>query len=120
MSFTFATSGAIINRAGKNASTTATSSGSIIQQFSDDAEAYVNAVTEFDWVAASAAIGVNYLNMLRTAVSCTAAIDLISYDMSGFTSRGEAEDMVNILNDRKEKAIRFLVDDKKKTAMGVS
>ena len=46
-----------------------------------------------------------------------AAIEGISWDMSGFTSRGEAESMVNILRDIALTNMSILKDEKQQTFM---
>ena len=50
--------------------------------------------------------------LLTEAASNLAAIYAIQYDMSGFTSRVEAEDMINILRDGALRALSILRDKK--------
>lgn len=119
MSFTLCTSGAIVIRGGAGVSTDASTSAAILEQFSDDAEGYINTTTRFDWITNYASVKANFKPMLAVAASCLAAADLIAYDMSGYTGRGEAEDMINILYDRAQKAISKITDDKGKTPMGI-
>lgn len=120
MSFTLCTSGAIVMKAGVYVNQTAAVSGAILQQFSDDAEGFINAMTRYDWVANYNAISTNFKPTLSDAASCFAASYLIAYDMSGYTSRGEAESIINVLYDRGMKAIKVLADSKLKTKMGVT
>jgi hypothetical protein len=120
MSFTLCTSGAIVNRAGLYVNPNAKVSGAILEQFSDDAEGYINGATRYDWVANYSSVGTNFKNMLATAASCLAAIDLISYDKSGYTNLAEADNMVNVLYDRAMNAIKYLADSKLKNKMGVT
>ena len=58
--------------------------------------------------------------ILNDICSSFVAIEAITYDMSGYTSRVEAEDMINVLRDgllrnlsilRDEKVLRFLLND---------
>jgi len=51
-------------------------------------------------------------SVLTQAASNLAAIYAISYDMSGFTTRGEAEDMINILRDSALRGMSILRDKK--------
>jgi len=108
MSFTLCTSGAIVIRAGHGVSSDASTSGAILEQFSDEAEGYINTATRFDWTADYSNVSTNFKPVLATASSCLAAVDLISYDMTDYNTRGEAESMINILYDRAQKAIDIL------------
>jgi len=119
MSFLFCTSGAIVIKAGRYPSDTAAASAAILQQFSDDAEGYINAITRYDWIANYSSVSTNFKQVLADAASCLAGAYIIAYDMSGYTSRGEAESMINILYDRAAKAIEALRDEKLKTKAGV-
>ncbi|GAF93672.1 unnamed protein product, partial [marine sediment metagenome] len=40
------------------------------------------------------------------------AIYCIQYDMGGYTSRGEAEDMINILRDQANRRLSLIIDKK--------
>lgn len=120
MSFTLCSSGAIVIKAGKNVDSTGSTSGVILEQFSDEAEAFINATTRYDWVANYSSIGTNFKQILADAASALAASYLVAYDMSGYTNRGEAEDVINILHDRATRAIAILKDDKHKTKMGAT
>ena len=50
--------------------------------------------------------------ILKEVASNLAAIYCIQYDMSGFTSRVEAEDMINILRDGALRGLSILRDKK--------
>ena len=65
MSFTLCTSGAIVTRAGADANSTATSSGAILAQFSDEAEGFINTYTNVDWVTDYANVGANFKSAAR-------------------------------------------------------
>ena len=102
----------ILLRVGTKASATVKAAG-WFDKIIVDVEGIVNAATRTDWNA----LGVAGLNntvegILREATACLAAIEGISWDMSGFTSRVEAEDMVNILRDRALLCISILRDKK--------
>ena len=102
MGFNFTTSGAILNKAGKNVSATVAASQTIIQQFNDDAEAFVNTATRYDWTAASAAITASHPSfrpIIGDIVGNLAAIEVIRYDM-GAVGRLEASSRINVLHDR--------------------
>lgn len=120
MSFTLCTSGAIVAKAGANVNSTAKASGALLQQFCDEAEGFINASTRIDWIGQYASVPVNFKPILADAASSIAAIPLISWNMSGYTNRGEAEDMININHDKAARALAVLSEDNVKTVMGVS
>lgn len=62
-----------------------------------EAEGKICLDTRYDWVTNYASVSTIGKEILREAVSCLAAIDVINYDMSGFTSRQEALIMINTL-----------------------
>ena len=112
MAFTLCTSGAIVTKAGENADATAIASGAILEQFSNEAEAYINAVSRHDWIANFSTIATNTKTLLGEACSNLGGIYVIQYNMSGFSTIVEAEDMVNILWARLDKVINLLKDQK--------
>jgi hypothetical protein len=108
MSFTLCTSEAIITKAGKNASSTAITSSAILQQFSNEAESFICMATRYDWVGNYSAI-VSYAKyILGDAASCIAGNQIMNYDPSGYTGRGEYEDMININYDKAGRIIEYL------------
>jgi hypothetical protein len=69
--------------------------------------------TRYDWVTNIASVSTIGKEILREAVSCLAAIDVINYDMSGNTSRQEALIMINILWARYADIVSKIVKDNK-------
>lgn len=110
MSFTFASSAAIIMKAGANASSTATSSGAILDFLSGQAEAYINASARVDLIANYSTLNTNTRKILQKIAASEAAKGLIQYDMSGFTSRQEAQTMLDVLDDEVNKGINLIKD----------
>lgn len=109
MTYTLCSSAAIVIKAGSNVSSSAKASDAIIQQFASEAESFINAATRYDWVTNwGTASGSLVANSVSDATACIAATSLISYDMSGYTSRSEAEDIINILYDRAGRVIEYL------------
>ena len=109
----FAQDADILLRVGTKASATVKAAGwfdTIIL----DCEAIINAASRYDWSTADAATALNATvrGLLIDAGACLAAIEGIAWDMSGYTSRVEAEDMINILRDRALFIISILRDDK--------
>ena len=77
-------------------------------------DAIVAAATRFNWTAYHAASTINaqVLGIVAEAGACLAVIEGIPYSMSGYTSRVEAEDMINVLRDRYLFCISILRDKK--------
>ena len=117
MSFTLCSSFAIIRKAGLNANSTIVASGSILSDFCDEAEATINAITRQDWVADYGSVGTNYKAILADTTSSMAAMKIIPYDMSGFTSRYEAQTMLDVLKDNIDRNLAVLKDQKIKEKM---
>ncbi len=110
MAWTFCTSGAAIRKAGAGANTTVTTSGAILKEFSDQAEASINAETRRDWISEYSSIETNFKGALSTAASSFIGMMIINYDMAGYTSRSEAQTMLDVLRDQYRGVISFLKD----------
>ena len=113
MSWTLTTSGACLARAGKNA----TISSANLQTYSDAAEAVINTATRKDWVADYSDVTTNFKAILNHCASSMVAMDIINYDMSGFTSRQEAETMLDVLRDGFVRDLEILKEEKNKEIM---
>lgn len=112
MAFTFTTSGAMTLKAGNNANSNITVSGAYLTQLSDEVESTINTITRYNWTDVYSTLNTDVKYVLQDAASSMAAISLITYDMSGFTSRSEAQTMLDVLDDRASKAIKELTDIK--------
>jgi len=84
------------------------------------AEATVNSMTRHDWSAqdAGTAITSTIREILCMAGGSLAANVGIAWDMSGYTTRTEAEDLININRDRFLMCISALRDIQLQTFMG--
>ena len=99
-------------RAGINASATSKAVGET-DKYVLDIEATINSMTRFNWSdAVTAGLNVDVEGILREASANLCAIYVITQDMSGFTSRIEAEDMINVLRDKALFALSILRDKK--------
>ncbi len=108
----------ILLRVGTSASATVKAAGwfdTIIL----DVEAVVNVLTRFDWSTADAATTLNATvrGILIDTGACLAAIEGIIWDMSGYTSRVEAEDLINVLRDIALRNMSILRDKKNQKFM---
>lgn len=118
MSFNLCSSGAITRKAGASASAVATASGALLADFCDQAEATLCGRTRFDWVTNYANVPTNFKPMLAEAVSDLAAMKVINFDMSNYTSREEAETMLDVLRDNSEIIIKHLQESKNREILG--
>lgn len=116
MSWNLTTSGAAKAKAGENYDTSIGAED--LDKFCDDAEGTLNMRTKFDWVTNIASVGAQYSGALSDVVSSMVAMDMINYNMSGFTSRAEAQTMLDVQRDKVERGIKELEDANTKTAMG--
>ena len=105
----FCTTAEVQYKAGANASATSKAEA-YTNNFVTQAESVINAYTRYNWSDAYAALNVDVKGILKEAASNLAAIYVINYDMSGFTSREEAEDMIVILSDGFTRCIKILKD----------
>jgi len=81
---------------GANASATSKAVG-YTDIYIDMAEGLICAISRYDYVTNIANLTAIGTDFLRRASATLAAIMVISYDLSNFTSRIEAEDMLNLL-----------------------
>ena len=112
----FATTAEVGYKAGANASATSNSEA-YINDFMTQVESQINVMTRYNWSDNYAALNVDVKGILKEVASCLAAIYVIQFDMSGFTSRTEAEDMINILRDAALRGLSILRDSKQQTFM---
>ena len=73
------------------------------------AESFVNVMCLFN-LSDELALNADVKGLLSDIVSSLVAIEGISYDMSGYTTRTEAEDMINVLRDGVLRNIGLLRD----------
>ena len=112
MTEVFTTSGAVLVKAGANANATLKISGAAITRFLEEGEAFCNLTGRYDFTTNWASLTSNSKAVLAEAVANLAAIYLIQYDMSGYTSRVEAEDMINVLWARFNQCMKVIKDQK--------
>jgi|TARA_R100000501_G_scaffold5182_1_gene11483 hypothetical protein len=79
------------------------------------AETFVNAFTRVNYSDSFASLNVDVKHLLSDVVSSLVAINSIMYDMSGYTSRQEAESMINVLRDSALRGLSVLRDKKNQT-----
>lgn len=115
MSWTLSTSEAMLDKAGTNRSIAC--SGAILARFSDEAEGAICSETAYDWVANYASVSANFKPILSQAVAACSGNEIIKYDMSGYTSRAEAQTMLDVNIDTYKRCIETLKEAKNKDKM---
>lgn len=83
--------------------------------FIREAESYINTITRYNFSDTYTTLNADVKYLLEEAASNLAAIYAIQWDMRGYTSRIEAEDMINILWARFKQCIKVLEDQKTTT-----
>jgi len=111
MASIFATTAEVAHKAGANASATSVAAA-YVDDYMTQAESEINVMCRYNFSDNFATLNANVKNILKEAASNLAAIYVISYDMSGFTTRTEAEDMINVLRDGALRAMSILRDKK--------
>ena|SRR3990167_4758811 len=109
----FATTAEVQRKAGAGASTTSKAEA-YVNDFMTQAESLINAVCLYNFSDAYTNLNVDVKGLLKEVASNLAAIYVIQYDMSGFSSRAEAEDMINILRDAALRGLGILRELKAK------
>ena len=79
----------------------------IVDEFIEQAEAYINAITRYDWVTNWASIGTNYQKILTQLCEDLAAMECIKFDMDTY-GLNTAQTMLDVLKDRTDRAIEIL------------
>jgi len=118
MTTTFCVSGAVLVKAGVNVNA-AVADGSVligttspVDSWINQAENTINANSRINFISTYVTLSDNKKKILEDVCSSLAAIYAINYDMSGYTSRVEAEDMVNLLRDSALRGLGLLRDKK--------
>lgn len=112
----FATTAEVGRKAGANASATSTAEA-YVNDYMTQAESLINAMCRYNFSDAYAGLNADVKGILKEVASNLAAIYCIQYDMSGFTSRTEAEDMINVLRDAALRGLSVLRDKKQQDFM---
>lgn len=104
------------NKAGANVNTAAANE-SLMSDYVRQAEGLINANTRFNWVDAYSTLTDDVKFILNEVASNLAAISAITYDMSGFTDRVEAETMINVYRDAVLRGLSILRNQEVKSFM---
>ena len=107
---TLCISGAALLKAGANVSTAFIEAD--YTQLINQAESLINVDTRFNWTDVYSTLDVDLKYILEDVCSSLAAMSLINYDTSGYTTRGEALTMLDVLDDKANKGLKILQDIK--------
>jgi len=107
----FCTTAEVERKAGANCSATSKAEA-YTNDYVSQAESVINAICRYNFSDNYSTLNADVKGILKEVASNLAAIYVISYDMSGFTTRTEAEDMINILRDGALRGLSILRDKK--------
>lgn len=107
----FATTAEVQRKTGAGASATSNTEA-YINQFMTEAESEINVSCRFNFSDVYSSLNADTKGLLKQVASDLAAISVISYDMSGYASRIDAEDLINVLRDRALRGLSLLKDKK--------
>ena len=107
----FATTAEVQRKAGSGASVTSNTEA-YINDFMTQVESEINATCRYNFSDNYATLNADTKGLLKQAASNMAAIYVIAYDMSGYNSRIDAEDLINVLRDAALRNLNLLKDKK--------
>lgn len=111
----FATSDEVLVRAGENYDTSVTEAR--INDLCAQSESFINVMTRYNWSDAYSGLNADVKRILSETSACLVANAIIAFNMSGYTSRTEAEDMINVNRDTALRNLSVLRDVKAQTFM---
>jgi len=104
----------VLRKAGAGANATAITEA-YTNDFMAQAESMINVATRKNWSDAYGGLNIDVKEILKLASSNLAAMMVINYDMSGYSSRTEAETMLDVLWSTAREAMAVLQDKKSET-----
>lgn len=107
----FCTIAEVERKAGANASAVSKAEA-YVDDYTTQVESLINNVTRINYSDTYAALNVDVKQTLKEVASNLAAIYVIQYDMSGYTTLIEAEDMITVLRDAAIRGLSLLKDKK--------
>lgn len=104
----------VILKAGLGVNATAITQTSY-NDFIAQAESYINCATRYNWSDNFSSANIDTKMILREAASNLAAIYVVQYDFSNYSSRIEGEDRINILYRRFKDCMKLLEEQTTQT-----
>jgi hypothetical protein len=115
----FATSDEILVKAGENVDANG-STEARINALCLQVEALINVTCRFNFSTAYSGLDSAVQGILSEVASNLVAIYIITYNMDGYTSRTEAEDIINVLRDGALRGLALLRDRKQQDFMNAA
>ena len=112
----FATLDEIMVKAGENVDVTGTTEARI-NALCLQAESHINIISRYNWSDNYAGLNADVKGILSDLESDIVGMYLVMFNMAGYTSRIEAEDMINVLWARSKQTMKLLADQKVVTFM---
>ena len=119
MAWTFCTSGSAISKAGTNANSTITASGSTLANWCDEAEAIVSSTARVNLSGSYATLTTPGKIIIGKAIAAIVAQNIVSYDISSYPFSREAETILDKLEDEKTEALKMIADKDIKIYLGI-
>ena len=110
MTTTLCTSGAVKLKAGANVSTALTDAQ--YTTLINEAESFMSVNSKYDWVSNYSSLSTQGKAFLEDATASHAAFSAINYNMANYTSRVEAQVMLNTNWNKVVESVNLLRDDK--------
>ena len=107
MSWNLTTASAAIIKAGTHSNATIITDTTTLAKWADDAEAWVEQITNTAWVANSTALSTSIKAALSDVTSSKIAMNIVAYDPTGYLTR-EADMLMNWNDDIVNKGISAL------------
>ena len=117
---TLTQSGSCLLKAGANVSTDLSGAGNTTLGLNaekmwdvwiKEAEGLMSSISREDWVDKFATLGTNQKEVLSDICASIAAMKGISYDMSGYTAKREAETMLDVQRDNMSRGMKLIKED---------
>lgn len=102
------TSEAAIMNAGLNANSTIIASGAALSEWSAQTESFINISAKNNFSDSYATLNADIKSALSDIAASLIAMKIIAYDMSGYTSRDEAQTMLDVNRDFAMRGIELL------------
>lgn len=119
MTWAFTTSQGIVARAGAGASGTASTSGALMSLFSQQAEAFINSQTRVDFNSKYSDMDADDKHILNHTADAFAAMMLVNYDTTGYTSARHAETTLDVLDQDVKRGVAIIKEMVTKEFLGV-
>jgi len=120
MAWTLCTSGSAIHEAGANVNAAIAANATALADYSDEAEAAICAMVPYDVVTNFSSLTAQGKKIFQQLAAKMVAQQMIKYDMSGFTSIGEATQMLNVLENDIARAVGIVTADNNRKYLGIS